>query len=821
MDTFFNRLECNYLTKPCNVALDEIVLSWQGENGRVKIFDESKNLVYDSMKFVASPFRPNWQAQSQKVYYWTIENDKTQVSSSFETAYKDDFDWSPAFWICNHYNQDKIQANSTVFTQTFTYPKATVNSRARLYIGALGIYLIKINGKEISSQVLAPGALNFAKRTIYQVYAIEEFLNEGENTISIELSSGWHSGAIVRTGDSYESRYFGTLDSIIVRLEYFPNKNSNPELLLCSNSSWQTAHKNLRESDIYMGEFFDGRIDNLEYDPAVSEIDLNVALDARNGVPVKRIMELEPIAKQEFDSYTIVDFGQNFTGREKITFTAPRGTIIKIRHGEMLNDDGSLYTANLRKAKAQTTIVAPGGTFTYEPEMTFYGFRYVEVSGVKDFTVKGIVLHSDMLITSNFHCSNELLNKFVQNVQWGQRSNFLDIPTDCPQRDERQGWLGDAQIFAPVALFNMHSAAFFRKWLVDVRSCCSKDGRYPNVAPSYPYGNLKFSSGTSGWADAGIIIPYLLYLYYGDKGFLQENSSAIYKWVNYQAKNSQDGLCCHARFKDWLNINSPTSEEFISTAYFTYGAKLAQKIAEVLGDKAAEREMADCVQLGQNAIKKHFISNNVLTEQSQCALAMALEFDLLDENSKTIAANLLANDVVSRNYHLTTGFLGTPLLLDALSHNGYIDIAYKLMEQTSCPSWLYPVTQGATTIWERWDSWNEKTGFGDVGMNSFNHYAYGAAANWLYTTCAGIKPIWEKPGFKEFILAPRVGGTLTNLRMTYDSPRGKIVSAWEVSGKEVIYDFTVPIGTKAIVNLLGKEEKVYLPGSYQVVGKKI
>ena len=787
----FDRLECNYLTEPCGIAVEEPVFSWQGGSAVLEIFNGSGEVVYTSNAPVESPFRPPWKPEAQQVYFWSINSCDVKAQSCFETAYADDFDWAPACWICNHYNTGGVQAPANLF---------------RLYIGALGVYDVKLNGEAISDRVLAPGAVDYASRTIYQTYEVEKFLQSGSNRITIELSGGWHSGAIVRAGDEFESLFYSEPDALIVRLEVWKKDQTLPELLLYSNGDWQVTHENTRRSDIFMGEFFDASAPAGAPDPAVSEIALKNRLDSRNGSPVKRIAELEPRAVWKKGDSVLVDFGQNFAGREKITFNAPRGARIIIRHGEMLNTDGTLHTENLRKAQATTGIVAPGGTFTYEPVMTFYGFRYLEVTGVKDFSVKGIVLHSSMLLTAGFASSNPLLDKFMQNVLWSQRSNFLDIPTDCPQRDERRGWSGDAQLFIPTALYNMHAAAFFRKFMQDYRSSAAPDGRFPNFVPSYPYADLRSAYGVSGWADAGVVIPYQLYLCYGDRGILQENAAAIYRWIDYQANHSQDGYCKHCRFKDWLNWQDPTSEEFISTAYFTYTAAKAQAIAEVLNDAATAERMKKHYAMGKNAFQRHFLdANGNLLEKSQCAAAMALEFGLLDEKSKTSAIEILVDNIAAHDGHLTTGFLGTPLLLSALSNNGRLLLAYKLLEETTCPSWLYPVTQGATTIWERWDSWNSEQGFSSNGMNSFNHYAYGAAAAWVYQTAAGIKPLWNAPGFRKFMLAPQPGGSLENLQVCFDSPAGLIKSAWKRCNGKIVYDFTVPQGASAILQLPGKE----------------
>ncbi|MBE6359637.1 MAG: alpha-L-rhamnosidase [Lentisphaerae bacterium] len=813
----FSRLECGYLTEACGMAVEPPVFSWQGSKAVLQISDESGQVVYCSQTEVTSPFRPLWEVLPQKVYFWQLTGaDGKSAAAKMETAFANDFEWLPAKWICDHYNPGGMLPPISVFIKKFQIPELPENSRARLYIGALGVYRAVLNGSAVSDQVLAPGAVDFSSRTLYQTYPVEKLLQSGENELSIELAGGWHNGAIARTGFHCDRPFYNTPDALIVRLELWKKNGSVPELLCFSDGSWQVYHDGPRRySDIFMGEYFDGRRRIEKCSPLTSEIDIPVKLDARNGVPVRRIMELPALRMMEHGEVTVVDFGQNFTGRERITFTAPAGTCVKIRHGEMLDDNGMVYTGNLRTAEAMTTIIAPGGEFTFEPEFTFYGFRYIEVAGVKDFSVTAVVLHSDLEVCCCFKSSNTLLNNFMENVLWSQRSNFLDIPTDCPQRDERRGWAADAQIFAQAALYNMHGAAFFRKWLTDFRSCTPKNGKFPNYAPAYPYYALQDSCGVSGWADAGVVIPYLLYLNYGDREMLAENFPAICKWIDRQAEEASDGLVCHCRFGDWLNVSDPTGEEFISTAYFAYGAGLASEIAEVLDDEENGERMKRHRQMAQQAFRKKFIDGNgCLREKSQCAAAMALQFGLLNESERKNAVRQLTASVKERGNHLSTGFLGTPLLLPALSDNGETELAYTLLEQTGCPSWLYPVTQGATTIWERWDSWVDGRGFGNEGMNSFNHYAYGAAAAWVCSTAAGIRPRRETPGYREFILAPHPGGTLTELKLVFNSPAGRIVSAWSREDGEVNYRFEVPVGTLAHLRLPGEKETVLAPGEY-------
>lgn len=813
--TPFRRLECEYRADPCGIPVRPPVLSWQGPAGRVRIKDESGETLWDSGTPVDSPCRPDWTPAPCRSYFWTVECGNALAGGRFETAYPDGFDWTPARWIADPANPGTLKAPVSVFRRKFHLDELPADSVVRLVIGALGVYRAELNGHAVGDAVLAPGAVDFSTRTLYQTLPAEHLLHAGDNEIVIALAGGWHSGAIARFGEHYEHTFYATPDALIARLE-LRRPGRAPELLLASDASWHVSNRGpVRYGDLYMGEYFDGtRGDDPEGVPA-REVAIDLALDAADGVPVRRVMELEPVAVTRRGDVSIVDFGQNFTGRERIAFSAPRGTEISVRHGEMLHGDGSLYTENLRTAEAATRIVAPGGAFTYEPEFTFYGFRYLEVRGVADFTVRSEVLCSDLAETMKCRTSDPRLDRFLKNALWSQRGNFLDIPTDCPQRDERRGWSGDAQVFAPAALFQMHAAPFFRKWLTDFRGCAAPDGGFPDFAPNRPGCDPRSDCGNSGWADAGVILPALLYLYYGDRAFLAENLAAIYRWIDLQAAESDHGLRCRARYGDWLNRAAPTGEALISTAYFAYGARLAARAARALGDRAGAERMEAHHALARAAFRRNFVTpEGDLRETTQCAAALALEFGLLEKEEEARAADFLARDIAMHEHHLTTGFLGTPLLLFALSGHGKLEEAYRLLLQTTCPSWLYPVTQGATTVWERWDSWSETDGFSDIAMNSFNHYAYGAAAAWVYEVAAGIRPLWERPGFREFVLAPRPGGTLTEVAVSFDSPAGLIRSAWRRMKGATEYNFTVPAGTVARLALPGEAERPLAPGEY-------
>jgi alpha-L-rhamnosidase len=594
-------------------------------------------------------------------------------------------------------------------------------------------------------------------------------------------------------------------------------------------------------SDIYDGEHYDAtkagadaywqcmpftELKNLEpeiKDAVVFNSDAlkKVAVEWQSGEFVREMRTLKPESIRKLENGTlIVDFGQNFTGRERIDLRGyPKDdNVVRIRHGEMLNPDGSLYTDNLRSAKATTTYV---GNRSYEPQFTFYGFRYLGIEGVpasydnikhpgfmrEDISAEAV--YSGLRSTGTFTCSEPLLNQLFKNIVWGQKSNFLDVPTDCPQRDERLGWTADTQVFANAATYNMDAAAFYTKWLRDLNLCQSPEGGYPSFAPDqYRYAAAKgndFFGYASGWSDAGLVVPWVLYTKYGDRRVLELYFDNMLKWLDLQERNSGGTyIVDNTVYADWLNMDANLSSAFVSTAYFAAMNTLAARIARVIGREDDARKREEVFAKTKQAFRGRFLDENgELKEKTQTAALFVLDFDLCEESERQGILDFLVNDItVTRKLHLSTGFLGTPLLLRVLTENGQVDLAYKLLLQTSFPSWLYPVTQGATTMWERWDSWNEERGFGDVSMNSFNHYAYGAVADWFYETICGIRPVTDDPaarGFKRFRLEPMPGKELKSASASYLSSYGKIESAWERKENELVWSFTVPCNTTAEV----------------------
>jgi len=547
-------------------------------------------------------------------------------------------------------------------------------------------------------------------------------------------------------------------------------------------------------------------------------------------------MEMKPvkITRQTSGTY-LVDFGQNLTGRERLYLKNTRqGTTIIIKHGEMLNPDGSLYTENLRTALA--TTVYSCGTHereTYEPHFTYFGFRYLEINGwpgrLCKSQISAVVLSSDLERTGDFSSSDALLNQLYSNIIWSQRGNFLDVPTDCPQRDERFGWTGDAQVFINTATYNCDGAAFYTKWVADLNSCQQPDGVYPQLIPS-PFDGYK---PCTGWSDAALICPWVMFWKYADARLLSRYFEQMKKYLDSLAVDSRL-IVGNANFGDWLNIDDPTGNEFISTAYWCGMTKLLSRIAAILGKNQDAKALDAFAARIQNAFQTEFLdSGGKLKEHSQTALLLALHFELLPEPSIIRTVTNLVENIKERKTHLSTGFLGTPLLLSILSRYGHTNLAYDLLLQTGYPGWLYPVTQGATTMWERWNSYTRENGFGNVDMNSFNHYAYGAVAEWFYQNIGGIRPDYSSPdnaGFKHFILEPEPGRKLTCAHAEYRSAYGMIKSAWRRQKLRWNWRFTIPANTTAQVILpyrtmlrhsdnlpdAGRNGGVFSAGTYEV-----
>ena len=756
----------------------------------------------------------------QTVYRWRVRvfDQNGRASGWSQEAYFEtglmNMPWQGC-WITTGLNSGVLQPVAMI-RAGFQLEEQPV--RARLYVTALGIYTGSLNGQPVSMDCFTPGWTCFSQRVQYQVYDTTELIQTGENVLGFQLNEGWFSGKITR-------RWNGGLSPEdlppALRAELHLWFANGSKTVIPSSSRWRTSQCGpIRFADFYDGETFDARLilpdwdrsvyDDSDWDTARESSDYDhVRIEAQTGTAVRRaeVRRIEKITHPTPDQ-TVLDFGQNLCGRERFHIKLSRDRRLHIRHAEMLNPDGSVYPANLRRARAETVLIGNGCTLQYEPTFTYYGFRYIQLDipdiDPDDFEV--VVIHSAMERTGFFECSNEMINRLFLNALWGQKGNYIDVPMDCPQRDERLGWTGDTQVFCHAASYNYDIERFFEKWLCDLELSCNSEGAYPIIAPYNFSRNCPppetFTS--AGWSDAGIICPWIIYQMYGNRRILKRHYPAMKRSLCYQEKHSDQLIRNDSPLGDWLNINAPTSPELISTAFFGWSALLFSKIAAALGkshDAAWSLRLHEAI---RTAYQKRFLTpDGELREQTQTAALLTLQFDLAPADARQKIAEALIHDItVKHDNHLSTGFLGTPYLADVLTETGYLEEAYALLQQTTYPSWLYPVTLGATTIWERWNSWTPEQGFADASMNSFNHYAYGAIIAWFYHTISGIRPLL--PGFKHFQVAPHPGGTLRSARAVFHSPYGEIESNWWYEGEFLRLEVVVPPNTTAEIVWSGK-----------------
>ncbi len=744
-------------------------------------------------------------------------------------------DWR-ALWI----EEINAAASDTALPAPMFRKEFRVRDRvasARLYITAHGLYHAELDGQVVTSDLFNPGWTSYRKRLQYQVYDLTDRLTPGTHALGVMLGEGWYLGSF---GWTNNRNFFGDKMGLLAQLviEY---ENGRREYVV-TDPSWKASFGPVIKSDIYNGELYDARLekqgwsqagfDDRLWKPVKTASYPKEILVSQEGPPVRRIEELVPV--QIFtapNGDTLVDMGQNMVGRIRLRVSGEAGTRVTLRHAEVLDQQGNLYTANLRTAKQQVEYILKGSeTEVYEPLFTFQGFRYVSVSGypgkLTPESLTGIVIHSDMEPAGSFECSEPMLNQLQRNIVWGLKGNFLDVPTDCPQRDERMGWTGDAQVFAPTACFNMDAATFYTKWLRDVSADQHENGAVPHVIPDVIGGGA-----ATGWADAAVIVPWILYQTYGDTRILEEQYESMKAWVQYMQKQAGERHLWTTgnHFGDWLAFASTrsdytgatTDKDFLATAYFAHSAGLLSKTAKVLGKEEDAREFSELRERVKQAFQQEFMTpNGRLSPNTQTAYVVALTFGLLPESLESAAAKRLADDV-NHFGHITTGFLGAADINPTLSAYGYWDEAYKLLLRTAYPSWLYPITKGATTIWERWDGIKPDGSFQDVGMNSFNHYAYGAVGNWMYRNIAGIQHDPEHPGYSHFFIRPRPGGGVDWARATHKTMYGEIRSSWILENSTLKMEVTVPANTSATI-FIPKEGSFEIrkvgSGSYTFIG---
>ncbi|MBM4062283.1 MAG: rhamnosidase [Planctomycetes bacterium] len=671
--------------------------------------------------------------------------------------------------------------------------------RATLYASALGLYEVELNGRKVGDAFFAPGWTDYDKRVYYQAYDVTAAVRAGANALAVLLADGWHSGYV---GYGHARDHYG--ERTRARVQLVLEHADGSTQVVASDGSWRASTGPLREADFLMGEVCDMTFAPGPPEPVVVS-ESKALLQRHPGEPVRAIAELRPVSiKQAGDDTWVCDLGQNVAGFARLQVQGRRGQRITLRFAERLNPDGTIYTTNLRSARATDVYVCAGtGVETWQPRFTFHGFQYVEVRGLgkapEPGTITGVALSSDTPMGGEFACSDPMVDKLVSNIRWTQRMNFIDVPTDCPQRDERLGWTGDAQAYVRTATCLADVQAFFDKWLVDLADAQRGDGQFPMVAP------LKVAGGDGGpaWADAGVICPWTIYDVYGDLRLLRRQYPSMVRFVEFCRARSTAELLPPPQFHcfgDWLHIGDPTPNEVIYTAYFAASSKLLAQSAAALGKAEDARKYEELFLRVRAAFQRAYVeADGKVRGHSQTGYVLALAFDLLDGERRAQAERHLLAHLEGRKWHLSTGFVGTKDLMLVLDKIGRDDVAWRLLGNKDFPSWGFTIEHGATSIWERWDGWTPERGFNDPGMNSFAHYAFGAVGQWLFEVAAGVRN--EEPGFRRILVRPVPGGSVSWVKAVRPTVHGDVASAWRFEGDRFVLDVTIPPNTTARVVL--------------------
>ncbi|SHM71156.1 glycoside hydrolase family 78 protein [Mucilaginibacter sp. OK098] len=780
--------------------------------------DESMYITYKGEPLVAGQ-KYVWQV---RVWDNTGKASVWSESASWRMGLLTPADWK-AKWITPGFVEDSVNRPSPLFRKGFNLTKKVQSATA--YITSHGLYEAQINGKRVGDAFLTPGWTTYNKRLQYQAYDVTNLLQPGANAVGATLGSGWYRGHI---GFSHQQNYYGKDIALLFQLDVTYTDGTTATIV--SDESWKSSTGPVRFAEIYNGATIDNRMQQKNWSTATfddkswSGVTVNDytknTLVATVNEPVRKHETFKPVKIFKTPKgEEVIDFGQNLVGWVQMKVRGNAGDTIRLSHAEILDKPGNFYTENLRAARAQNIyILKGGGEEVFEPQFTWQGFRYIKVEGYKkdlnaaDFTA--IALYSDMKPAGTFSCSNEMINKLQHNIQWGQKGNFLDVPTDCPQRDERLGWTGDAQVFSRTATYNMNVHNFFTKWLKDVAADQYPSGSVPFVIPDVLGNNKNEAGGSTGWSDVSTIIPWNMYLAYGDKQILENQYSSMKAWVKFmQDKSKNDLWNTGFHFGDWLfySVNDDTdgssaitSKYLIAQCFYAHSTQLMINTAKVLGKKDDEAYYTDLLAKIKKAFFNEYVTpNGLISSDTQTAYVLALEFDMLPENLRPQAAQRLANNIARYRNHLTTGFLGTPYLCHVLSRFGHADVAYGLLLQDTYPSWLYPVKMGATTIWERWDGIRPDGTLETPTMNSYNHYAYGAIGDWMYRVIAGIDTKEDAPGYKQIVIKPTLGGNLSNVEADYETNYGKVSSHWKIDGSNLLLDVEIPANTTATIYIPG------------------
>ncbi len=850
-------LRCEYLTRPRGIDEREPRLGWNIEADRAGARQTAYRIrVASTPELLAAGTADLWDSgcvessQTQQIVYagiplvsrqycywnvevWDAEGDSRVSDAAF---------WSMGLLDPSEWQAEWIAADPAVFTRDRRASPGTATKpgtpacfrkvidvppgvrRATLYASARGIVDLTLGGVPVSEDLFVPEWTDYRKRIHYRTYDITPFLREGPNVLAATLGDGWWSGYV---GWQETRGRYGFRNSMAARIEL--ELESGDRITVTSDSSWRCDTGPLLASDFMMGETYDARrehkgADQPGYDdsawlPAVVVDPPDAPLVAQRSEPVRitqtiHPVSVKPVAKNKY----LFDLGQNISGWVRLRVRAPSGTKLTIRHGERLDGDGNLYTENLRRAKATDVYICNGkNEEIWEPRFTFHGFQYFEIDGLPseptDETAIGCVVHSALPPAGHFECAHPGVNRLWLNGLWSQRDNFLSVPTDCPQRDERLGWTGDAEVFMRTASYNMDIAAFFTKWMIDIEDAQTPEGIFPDTAPRLPedegnFVGLDGLGGGAGWADAGVIIPHTMWRVYGDTRMAERHWKAMTAWLDYLERTNPRGIRENElgnNYGDWLCIPSDTSfrthspmKNLLATAFWADDAAKMAEMARAVGKDADAGRFEAMFATVRDAFQKEFhLGDGRLNVETQTAYLLALAMNLLPEDVRARAAEHLVDNIRKLDWHLSTGFIGIRYLNPVLTEYGYADVAYKLLLQDDYPSWLYPVKHGATTIWERWNGWTEEEGFFNPHMNSFNHYSLGSIGEWFFRHVAGIETDPEHPGFQRFILKPWPDARIGFAKTRYRSTHGEIRSEWRIEGDRLHWTVHVPANTSA------------------------
>lgn len=832
-------LTCDYMKNPMGYGFQRPSLGWMTEsdaiNGtqsayqlQVALSPEFDSFALDTGKVtsgLSAGIRLELPLAPRTRYYWRVRiwdgNDAPSDWSDaawFETA-KYDEPWS-AKWVGWDKEFPQLRGDFTV--------EKPVRS-ARAYACGVGLYVMYLNGERVGDEYLTPNFNAYDSWLQYQTYDVIEYLRQGANAVGCQLGNGYYKGRVnwpeirERFGDRWN--IYGDQLAFICEL-HIEYEDGTRETFV-TDESWKASRSPWLRAEIYDGEVFDARLImddwcSPESDASgwenVHAVDIDMKLlQARRSLPVKLHERLRPVALLHTPAgETVLDFGQNLAGVFSFKAEIPEGVEVLFQVGEALDKDGNFYRDNMRTALAEVRYIGDGRRRFYRPSFTFFGFRYLKVTGwpgeIDPEAFASEALYSDMTRTGRFECSDARVNKLFENSLWGQKSNFVDVPTDCPQRDERMGWTGDAQVFCATASMNMNTDAFFRKYLYDLAIEQAKDEYVPVVVPNILRKTGVWQLPITGWADAATVIPWTLYKHFGDKAVLEAQYPSMKAWVDFMRKSDTLGVDRYYGFHlgDWLaqdtkdpdNFFGLTPTDLLATAYYALSTRIVARTAAVLGYEEDAKLYGELENRVTEAFRREYVSGNGrVVSETQTAQAVALFFDLLKPEQKPVAAEHLAERIRIDRVKLTTGFLGTPCLCPALSENGLNEYAYALLLQTECPSWLYEVEMGATTVWERWNSIRPDGSFGPVGMNSLNHYAFGAICEWLYRWVVGINAVESDPGFKKSVLKPMPNSLLRHAGASIETPYGTLASRWALTDAGIELEFTVPFNTTAEITL--------------------